>query len=135
MENGDFDEVRKSMEIEVPSHGITPRSVYELTPSSAKVLKTRVGLILCCVVIGLIGLESLIMIVYFFAATYPLKSLAQPLTQESIQFYKEARAAVVNDVLSIGNLFLGTVLLPILTLLLGYMFGAREEKGETTEGD
>lgn len=102
---------------------------------SMKEMKTRAELILCYVAIGLIGLESLIMITYFLLATYPLKSLAQPLTEESLRIYKEARSAVVDDVLSIGNLFLGSILLPILTLLLGYMFGSREEKGETTEGD
>lgn len=75
------------------------------------------------------------MIAYLFFTTYPMKSLAQPLTQESIQLYKEARSVVVDDVLQISNLFLGSVLLPILTLLLGYMFGSREEKMETSEGD
>ncbi len=102
---------------------------------SMKEMRIRAGLILCYVAIGLVGIVALMMIIYFFFATYSLKSLAQPLTQESLQIYKEARAAVVDDVLRVGNLFLGSVLLPILTLLLGYMFGSREEKGETNEED
>ena len=111
----------------------------EILPHDAatviKIMKERAGVVLCYIAIGLVGLVSLAMIIYFFAATYSLKSLAQPLTQELIQIYKEARAAVVDDVLRVGNLFLGSVLLPILTLLLGYMFGSREEKAETDEGD
>jgi len=102
---------------------------------SMKEMRIRAGLILCYVAIGLVGIVALMMIIYFFSATHSLKSLAQPLTQESLQIYKEARAAVVDDVLRVGNLFLGSVLLPILTLLLGYMFGSREEKGEATEED
>ena len=96
--------------------------------------KTWAGIILCYVTIGLIGLESLIMIIYFFAATYSLKSLGEPLTQDSIRAYKEARAAVVDDVVKISDQILGK-LLPVLTLLLGYVFGAREERAEIEEGD
>lgn len=130
MGNGELNEGRESYKIEAP------QSQWYLPPKSMReMMKTRAGLILCYVVIGLIGLESLIMIVYLFSATYPMKSLAQPLTEESLRIYKEARSAVVDDVLQISNLFLGSVLLPILTLLLGYMFGSREENTETNEGD
>lgn len=109
--------------------------IEALPRRSTREMKTRAGLMLCYIVIGLIGLESLIMIVYVFAATYSLKPLEQPLTQESLQIYKEARSVVVDNVLKLGNLFLGSVLLPILTLLLGYMFGSRAEKAELQESE
>jgi len=134
----------ESMEIEevLPEKALPPKSIEvgKVLPPQPTIgrMKTWAGIILCYVTIGLIGLESLIMIVYFFSATYSLKSLAQPLTQESLQIYKEARDAVVDDVMKIGNLFLGSVLLPILTLLLGYIFGSRAGKAEseeTEEGD
>jgi len=131
MEHGESDGVRMTERIEVPSEKI------KRLPQrwSMKEMRTRAGLILCYVAIALVGIVALMMIIYFFFATYSLKSLAQPLTEESLRIYKEARAAVVDDVLRVGNLFLGSVLLPILTLLLGYMFGSREEKDEVAEED
>lgn len=134
MGNEESDGGRSSERIEVQPKRIKER-IETPPPKSMKLMKMRAGLILCYIAIGLVGLVSLMMIIYFFSATHSLKSLAQPLTQESLQIYKEARAAVVDDVLRVGNLFLGSVLLPILTLLLGYMFGSREDKSETNEGD
>ena len=129
----------ESLEIEtvLPPETIKVGRILPPEPTVGR-MKTWAGIILCYVTIGLIGLESLIMIIYFFSATYSLRSLSQPLTQESLQVYKEARGAVVDDVMKIGNLFLGSVLLPILTLLLGYIFGSRAGKAEseeTEEGD
>jgi len=132
MENADSDSARESIRIEAPSYGFSPEIISQ---ESVKVMRARAGLILCYIAIGLVGLVSLMMIIYFFVATYSLKSLAQPLTKESLEIYKEARSAVVDDVLRVGNLFLGTVLLPILTLILGYMFGSREDRAETKEAD
>jgi flagellar basal body-associated protein FliL len=113
----------ESVKIEAPSR------------KSMREMKTRAGLILCYIAIGLVGLVSLTVIMYFFFATHSLKPPEQPLTQESIQVYKEARSAVIEDVLKISDRILGNVLLPVLTLLLGYMFGSREEKAEAEKGD
>jgi len=126
MGNGGSERGRESVEsvkIEAPSR------------KSMREMKTRAGLILCYIAIGLVGLVSLIMVMYFFFATHSLKSLAQPLTQDSLQIYKEARSAVVDDITRIGDRLLGNVLLPVLTLLLGYIFGSREERAEPKEGD
>lgn len=65
--------------------------------------KTWAGIKFCYIIIGLIGLESVIMILYFVFATYSLKSLVQPLTTESVDIFKEARAAIVDDILRISN--------------------------------
>ena len=97
--------------------------------------KTWAGITFCYIIIGLIGLESLILIVYFFAATYSLESLGKELSADSVRMLKEARGAVVDDVLKVGNLFLGSVLLPILTLLLGYIYGSRARETGSEEGD
>ena len=120
------------IERELPPETIEVGKVLPPEPTIERT-KTWAGIILSYITLGLIGLESLIIIIYFFSATYSLKSLAEPLTQESLQVFKEARSAVVEDVLKIGNLFLGSVLLPILTLLLGYIFGSRAKKAETEE--
>jgi hypothetical protein len=106
------------------------RKSERIGTSALKSMKgtTRAGIRFCYIIIGLIGLLSLIMVIYFFAATHSLRPLAQPLTQESLQIYKEARSTVVDDITRIGDQLLGNVLLPTLTLLLGYIFGSREEK-------
>jgi hypothetical protein len=122
------------IEKELPAETIEVGKVLPPQPTIERT-KAWAGIVLSYITLGFIGLESLIMIVYFFCATYSLKSLGQPLTQESLQIFKEARSAVVDDVLKIGNLFLGSVLLPILTLLLGYIFGSRTKEVETGEGD
>ena len=129
MGSGDAEERRETVELDtLPEYEQTEK------PEKIKRMKARAGIRLCYIAIGLVGLVSIIVIIYFFSATYPLKSLSQPLTQESIQIYREARSAVVDDVLKVGDQILGK-LLPILTLLLGYVFGAREEKAENEEGD
>jgi hypothetical protein len=132
METENSDRARESIRIEAPSYGFSPKLISR---ESVKVMRARAGIILCYIAIGLVGLVSLIMIIYFFVATHSLKSLAQPLTEESLKIYKEARSAVVDDIAKVGNLFLGSVLLPILTLLLGYIFGSKEERAEANEED
>ena len=119
---------------------LPPESIatkVQLTPiESTERIKTKMGLKLCLIVIIFIGLESLIMMIYFFIATHSLKPMvAQAMTEETVRAYAEARRAVVEDVLKMGNLFLGSVMLPILTLLLGYMFGSRSEEADTEEED
>jgi hypothetical protein len=123
MVSGGSDRVRESERIEAPSR------------KSMEEIKARAGLLLCYIAIGLVGLVSLIVMVSFFFTTHSLKSLAEPLTQESLQVFKEARSIVVEDLLKVSDRLLGNVLLPVLTLLLGYIFGSREEKAESGEGD
>jgi hypothetical protein len=102
-------------------------------PKSIKLMKTRAGLDLCKItIISLVILELVVVVVYLLITLLPLRSLNQPLDQESIKTYGELRSAMAGDVLKIGEQFLGK-LLPIITLLLGYMFGSREEKVEVEE--
>ena len=86
------------------------------------------GLNLCYITIGLIGLVAVILIIYYFVATSSLESMIGSPTKDTIQIYKDARAAITDDIVKISDRFLGSILLPILTLLMGYMFGSREEK-------
>lgn len=108
-------------------------AIEEVKSDAIESEKTWAGIKFCYIIIGLIGLESVIMILYFVFATYSLKSLVQPLTTESVEIFKEARAAIVDDILRISNLFLGSILLPILTLLLGYIYGARSKRLDSEE--
>lgn len=49
-----------------------------VTTKPIETVKAWAGIFLCYGIVGLIGLESLILIIYFFFATYSLKSLASP---------------------------------------------------------
>jgi len=135
MESKESDNDQKPDEVELKPQGKIDEK--KLSPIGSvkeiSVIKTKAGLTLCYTTLGFIGLISIILIIYFFTATNSLNSLAQPLTQESLQLYKEAKSAIADDVVKISDRFLGSILLPILTLLLGYMFGSREEKENREE--
>jgi len=137
MESGKPDEELEPVEVDVerilPPEDIEAVAEVQIKSiESIERMKARFGLYLCLTVIILIGVESAMMLIYLFVDMNSLKSL---LTGDSIQLYSEARRAAVDGMLKIGNLFLGSVLLPILTLLLGYLFGSRSEQAETEEGD
>lgn len=97
--------------------------------------KVMAGLRLCYIALGFVGGIAVIIIAYFILATHSLKPLAQPLTEESLKLYREARSIVVDDILKVSDRLLGSVLVPILTLLLGYIFGSREDRTSSKEGD
>ena len=98
-----------------------------------KDIKTRIGLKLCMItIIGLVALEAVVVIAYFLITWYSVRSFDQTATAELLTSYNEARSAIADDILKIGEQFLGK-LVPVITLLLGYMFGSRMEKDE--EGD
>lgn len=98
-----------------------------------KDIKTRIGLKLCMItIIGLVALEAVVVIAYFLITWSSVRSFDQTATAELIKSYNEARSAIADDILKIGEQFLGK-LVPVITLLLGYMFGSRMEKAE--EGD
>ena len=136
MGSGRSEEEQEPVEVHVervlPSEAVSAVAEVQLNPvESIERMKARVGLYLCLAVIILIGIESVMMLTHFFVDIHSLKSL---LAGDSIQLYSEARRAAVEGILKIGNLFLGSILLPILTLLLGYLFGSQVGR-EETEGE
>ena len=68
------------------------------------------GLNLCYITIGLIGLVSIVLIIYFYIATRSIELAIGTPTKETIQFYKDARAAITDDIVKISDRFLGSVL-------------------------
>jgi len=91
------------------------------------------GLTMCYITLSLIGFVTIVLIAYFYIATNSLESVIGSPTTDTIQLYKDARSAITDDIVKIGDRFLGSILLPILTLLMGYMFGSREEKSRKEE--
>jgi hypothetical protein len=88
---------------------------------------------MCYITIGLIGFVAIVPIVYFYIAANSLESVVVSPTTDTIQLYKDAKSAITDDIVKIGDRFLGSILLPILTLLMGYMFGSREGKSKKEE--
>ena len=96
-----------------PNDGRESVSVEALSKQSTKEIKLRADIKLQSIItLTVVGLVSGIIMLYFIFAMYCLA------------WQKRA----VDDVIKVGDQFLGK-LLPILTLLLGYIFGSRREGG------
>ena len=77
------------------------------------------------VILGFMFLVLIGVIVYLLVS---MSYLTVPsLTEESFKVYKDARSMILDEAMKIGDQFLLKLLLPVLTLLLGYIFG-RERK-------
>lgn len=90
--------------------------------------KDWAGIVLAGVVLALIAIFSLILTIYWFRTAPSLESFGTPVKQESLQLYKEASNIAFESVYKILDLIVLTVLLPVLTLILGYLFGTRSKK-------
>ena len=89
-------------------------------------MEAKAGVILCYAVVALLAVILVGIMIYFFASMRGLK--LSELTTESLQVYKDARSVVMEEVVKISDQLVAKTLLPILTLLLGYIFGSREKK-------
>jgi len=95
-------------------------SARELMPE-----KEIAGLVLAGVVLGLITVFTLTVIIYWFRTAPSLNSFGVPVTEESLKLYKEASQVIFDRISKMLDIIIVTVLLPILTLILGYIFGSR----------
>ena len=73
-----------------------------------KDIKTRIGLKLCMItIIGLVALGAVVVIAYFLITWSSVRSFDQTATAELIKSYNEARSAIADDILKIGEQFFG----------------------------
>ena len=77
------------------------------------------------VVLGIILLVLVGIIIYLMVSMSTIKITS--LAEDQLRIYKETRVVVMDEALKLGDQFLLKLLLPVLTLLLGYVLG-RERK-------
>ena len=107
---------------EIANKVLPPDAAY----TKIRLMEVKAGVILCYIVIALLAVILVGIMIYFFASMRHLK--LSELTTESLQVYKDARSVVIEEVVKISDQLVAKILLPILTLLLGYIFGSREKK-------
>ena len=117
------DQSRKSVSMDRIADEVLPQ---DAASTIIKLMEARAAVVFCYIIMCLVGLVLISIIIYLFASMHHLK--LSGLTQESLQIYKEGRSMVLEEVVKIGEQLLVKVLLPILTLLLGYIFGSREKR-------
>jgi ABC-type Fe3+ transport system permease subunit len=88
-------------------------------------MRAQAGIKFCYIVFILVALMLICIFIYLFVSMSGIK--LSEATKESLEVYKEARGLVMEEAMKISDQLLAKVLLPVLTLLLGYIFG-REKK-------
>lgn len=114
---------------DVEKNAVPNRAAFQIPPRRVVGLKIFKWLI--WLVVGMTAL-----LVLYGWATYPrieeIRSLAGT-GPEAIAAYSKARADWVASVKDLGQLFLITPILPLLSAVLGYMFGRNETVAEDPE--
>ncbi|MBD3181169.1 hypothetical protein GF312_02685 [Candidatus Poribacteria bacterium] len=99
-----------------------------------RILQVRAGVVLCYISIALVGASSIIMIIYYIVSIGDFREILKVTNgstdTELIQKYKEVSGIAVDNILRVSERIIGSILVPILTLLLGYIFGSKEAKNE-----
>lgn len=81
------------------------------------------------VVLGLITIFLAGLLVYLVLATPGLGEFGSPVTADSLAQWQKASDVVHQRVTGLVDLVVFKILLPLLTLLLGYVFGSRAGQG------
>lgn len=76
-------------------------------------------------VLGLIAFFSAAGVGYWMLATPAIAEFGSPVTAESLALWQKASDLVFQRITTLFDQVVIKVLLPVLTLLLGYVFGAR----------
>lgn len=85
----------------------------------------KYGIWAICIVAAIMFLVIICIVIYLLVFMPSIKLAS--LTEDQLKIYKEVRVIVMDEAMKIGDQFLLKLWLPILTLLLGYIFG-REKK-------
>lgn len=83
------------------------------------------GFRLVWAILGLIALLALGLLVYLAVAMPSIDAFGDPVTAESLAFYQKASDLVFERVTTLLDQVVIKTLVPVLTLLLGYVFGTR----------
>lgn len=114
---------------DVEKNAVPKRAAFQIPPR--RVVGLKIFKWLMWLVVGMMAI-----LVFYGWATYPrideIRSLAGT-RPEGIAAYTEARAAWVASVKDLGQLYLITPILPLLSAVLGYMFGRNETVAEDPE--
>lgn len=115
--------------VDLEKNAVPNRAAFEIPPR--RVVGLKIFKWLLWLVVGMIAL-----LVLYGWATYPrideIRSLAGA-GSDATAAYTKARADWVASVKDLGQLFLITPILPLLSAVLGYMFGRNETVGEDPE--
>jgi hypothetical protein len=93
------------------------------------------GVRLLGAVLGLIALLVIVLLVYLAVATPSITAFGSPVTADSFALYQKTSDVVFQRVTSLVDQIVIKTLVPILTLLLGYVFGARAGRLPPEEGN
>lgn len=93
------------------------------------------GVWLCLAVLALLGLVVVGLLLYPMLAAPSLESFGTPATAESLGLWREASDVSFQRATSLLDQVAIKMLLPLLTLLLGYVFGATVGHRAAAEGN
>jgi hypothetical protein len=88
----------------------------------------RAGFWLLCGMLALVGLLVVGVGAYLAVVLPSPESFGTPPTAESLARWDQASTAVFGRVTGLMDQMVGKVLLPVVTLLLGYVFGTRADQ-------
>jgi hypothetical protein len=94
-----------------------------------------VGVWLTWAVLGLIALFLVGLLIYLGVAMPTIADFGSPATEASLVPYQKASDLVFQRATTLLDQVVIKILVPLLTLLLGYVFGSRAAQGVASEGN
>jgi hypothetical protein len=90
---------------------------------------TRAGVWIAWGVIAVIVVFTLAILSHWMWTALPITVFGNPVTAESLALYQKARDAAFQQVTSLIDMLVLKAFIPILTLILGYIFGTQVDQG------
>ena len=92
------------------------------------VFVVRAGFWLLCTILGLIGVLLVGVLGFVVFGTPSIESFGNPPSAESLARWKDVSETVFGRATGFADLAILKILLPVATLLLGYVFGTRADQ-------